>query len=58
MLGISDPNILLSMVNMKLRDKYSSLEALCDDLDVSESEIVEKLRVIGYEYSREENAFK
>ena len=58
MLGINDPNILLSMVNMKLRDKYSSLEALCDDLDVSENEIIEKLKSIGYEYSKEENAFK
>ncbi|MEE3494717.1 MAG: DUF4250 domain-containing protein [Butyrivibrio sp.] len=27
-----DPVMLLSYMNMKLRDNYSSLEALCDDL--------------------------
>ncbi|MGL5151255.1 MAG: DUF4250 domain-containing protein [Clostridium sp.] len=58
MLGINDPNILLSMINMKLRDKYDSLEDLCYDLDISEIELKEKLKVIGYEYSMEENAFK
>ncbi len=27
-----DPNILLSYINTKLRDDYTSLDALCDDL--------------------------
>ena len=27
-----DPNILLSYVNLKLRDCYSSLEAMCEAL--------------------------
>ena len=30
-----DPNILLSYINTKLRDQYPSLEALCEDLDVT-----------------------
>ena len=34
-----DPNILLSMINMKLRDKYSTFDELCDDLDVEKAEI-------------------
>ena len=34
-----DPVILLSVVNTKLRDFYSSLDALCDDLQVEKSEI-------------------
>ena len=29
-----DPNILLSVINMKLRDTFSSLEGLCEDMDV------------------------
>ena len=29
----SDPIMLLSVVNLKLRDFYPSLDALCDDLD-------------------------
>ena len=38
----NDPAMLLSYINMKLRDQYDSLERLCYDLDISESEIVEK----------------
>lgn len=53
----SDPVMLLSFVNMKLRDQYSSLAALCDDLDISESEIKEKLSGIGYKYNEGTNQF-
>ena len=34
-----DPAILLSFVNMKLRDSYSSLDDLCADLDVDPAAI-------------------
>lgn len=52
-----DPFMLLSMINMKLRDQYPSLDALCDDLDVSKAEIEETLEKAGYIYSRDQNAF-
>ena len=42
--------MLLSYVNMKLRDQYASLDDLCDDLDISKEEIVEKLKSIDYIY--------
>ena len=29
-----DPVMLLSFINLKLRDFYPSLAALCDDLDI------------------------
>lgn len=54
----NDPAMLLSYINMKLRDQYDSLELLCDDLDISESEIVEKLKTIDYIYDYEKNQFK
>lgn len=53
-----DPNMLLSLVNMKLRDSFSSLEALCDDIDVSESELCDKLSSIGCTYLKEINQFR
>lgn len=53
-----DPVILLSVINTKLRDFYPSLSALCDDLSESESEIIERLLEIGYEYSPEKNRFE
>lgn len=53
----SDPFILLSVVNTKLRDEYSSLERLCDDLSENQAELVSKLEQLGYSYSAERNQF-
>ena len=52
-----DPYMLLSMVNMKLRDRYASLDALCEDWDVSRSEIESVLATLDYHYDPEQNAF-
>lgn len=52
-----DPVMLLSFVNMKLRDQYSDFSALCDDLDVDEKEITDKLAGLGYKYDEENNQF-
>jgi hypothetical protein len=53
-----DPNILVSIVNMKLRDQYASLDDLCYDLDLTKEGIVSRLKSIGYNYNQEENQFK
>ena len=53
-----DPVILLSFLNMKLRDQYKSLMDLCDDLDEDEAEILKIMRDAGYTYDRENNQFK
>lgn len=53
----SDDGILLSFINMKLRDEYSSLDDLCYDEDVSREEIEKRLKNIGYAYSEDKNAF-
>ena len=52
-----DPIILLSMVNMKLRDKYDSLEELCYELDVNEDDLIKELNEAGFEYYPELNQF-
>ena len=52
-----DPYMLLSVVNMKLRDNYSSLDALCDDMEADGGEISETLKKIGYAYDSESNQF-
>ena len=49
--------MLLSAVNMKLRDFYDSLDALCDDLDVARESIEASLAGIGYTYDAEKNQF-
>ncbi len=52
-----DPYMLLSMVNMKLRDRFSSLDSLCEDMDVEPREIEAVLATIDYHYDPEQNAF-
>lgn len=53
----NDPVMLLSFVNMKLRDHYISLEAMCEDLDISSKEVIEKLEKIDYHYDVDKNQF-
>ena len=52
-----DANMLLSIINMKLRDFYGSLDALCEDLDEDKEQIQKTLSGIGYTYDGEKNQF-
>ncbi len=53
----NDPMILLSYVNTKLRDDYPSLAAMCEDLQLKQAQIEDKLKSIGYTYNAELNRF-
>lgn len=53
----NDPMMLLSFVNMKLRDFYSSLDDMCRDLDVAKDSIITKLSAIDYSYNEDLNKF-
>ena len=53
-----EPEILLGFINMKLRDSYSSLEELCDDLDLSRGDIDNALNAAGYYYDKKNNRYK
>lgn len=53
-----DPNILLSIVNMKLRDFYNNLSSLCEDMEVNEEDLKEKFIKIGYNYDETINQFR
>ena len=50
-----DPMMLFSVINMKLRDFYPSLDALCEDMNVDKQELIEKLAAFGFEYPLWEN---
>jgi hypothetical protein len=52
-----DAMILMSFVNMKLRDEYPSLDELCASMDIDRQWLVEKLATVGFEYSEENNKF-
>ncbi|MBP5524344.1 MAG: DUF4250 domain-containing protein [Paludibacteraceae bacterium] len=53
----SDPMMLLSFLNMKLRDFYSNLDELCNALDLDKEEIVKKMADAGFEYNETQNKF-
>lgn len=53
----SDPVMLLSFVNLKLRDYYSDLEGLCEDLQLDRQELTDKLESIDYHYNPDKNQF-
>ena len=52
-----DPVILLSFVNTKLRDSYSSLEDLCADFDADPAQVSAALAALDYHYDPERNQF-
>ena len=48
-----DVNMLFSIVNMKLRDEFESLEEFCRYYDIEQSEFEKKLADGEYSYSKE-----
>lgn len=53
----SDPFILLSYINTKLRDEFPDLDELCRSLDIDRQQLEARLATIGYFYNRELNKF-
>lgn len=51
------PIMLLSFVNMKLRDEYADLDDLCQDFAVEKELVIEKLQSVGYVYSEDRRQF-
>ena len=52
-----DPVMLLSYVNTQLRDYADSLEALCCLRGIDQTELIEKIGSIGYQYDQTINQF-
>lgn len=52
-----DPVILLSFINTKLRDVYSSLDALCEDMEIDRAQLERQLKGIDYTYDEKGNRF-
>lgn len=52
-----EPMMLMSYINMKLRDFYPTLDALCEDMDVDRGELEHKMAEAGLEYNPQANKF-
>lgn len=48
-----DPAMLMSWINLKLRDFYGGLEELCEDLEIDRQEVEDILKQAGYEYNEQ-----
>jgi len=53
-----DANLLLSLINTKLRNDYNNLMDLCASEDIPKDLIVKRLELIDYYYNSSENQFK
>ncbi len=54
----NDPFMLLSTVNMYLRDRYDTLDDMCDDLGVDKDELVRRLAEAGFDYMPQIRQFR
>lgn len=52
-----DPVMLVSFLNLKLRDNYASFDALCEDLNIDKEETAKIVAAIDYHYIPEQNQF-
>lgn len=52
-----DPNMLYSVVNMRLRDQYQNLDELCASEGVDRRELERILGDAGFSYDAETNRF-
>ena len=53
-----DPIMLLSFVNTLLRDRYPTLDALCEDMEQDRGALCAKLASAGFTYSPDCNQFR
>lgn len=54
----TDPFMLLSVVNTRLRDEYAALDELCAALDIDPQELASRLEAAGFTYMPEINQFR
>ena len=52
-----EPAMLLSFVNLKLRDYFLNLDVFCEEYEVDKDEIIRKLASIDYHYDKAKNQF-
>ncbi|QBH96522.1 DUF4250 domain-containing protein [Limnobaculum zhutongyuii] len=53
-----DPHLLFSIVNMKLRDEFESLDDLARSYDIDREALIKKLSDAGYQYQSSNNQFR
>ncbi|MCF0184440.1 MAG: DUF4250 domain-containing protein [Bacteroidaceae bacterium] len=52
-----DPFMLVSFINLQLRDYYTDLEECCAALDIERDWLLDTLLKAGFEYDHRQNKF-
>lgn len=52
-----DPLMLMSVVNLKLRDFYDNLDDLCSDMNLDKADLCDKLKAAGFDYDEKNKKF-
>ncbi|EPT9250837.1 DUF4250 domain-containing protein [Photobacterium damselae] len=53
-----DPIMLMSIVNMKIRDEFGDLDSLVKFYDIDKDKLIEKLANSGFDYLPEAKQFR
>ncbi len=53
-----DPAMLVSVLNLRMRDFDLTLDDICEEEDVSEEELLQTLAGAGYRYDAENRCFR
>lgn len=53
----NQPEMLFSFLNTQLRDRFASLDELCDELSIESEELREKCKKADMEYQSSSNRF-
>ena len=53
-----DPVMLMSIVNMKIRDEFGDLDALVKFYDIDKDKLVAKLAAAGFDYLPQAKQFR
>ncbi|MGF1715694.1 DUF4250 domain-containing protein [Photobacterium chitinilyticum] len=53
-----DPVMLMSIVNMKIRDEFGSLDSLVKYYDIDKDKLVARLANAGFDYLPDANQFR
>ena len=54
----TDPMLLYSVLNTKLRDEYPSLEKLCEDLNINREDLLARMSMADFSYDEDLNQFR
>lgn len=53
-----DPAMLCSLINLKLRDEYDSLDELCREMEIDKMTLLGDLQRGGFIYDHDHNRFR